>query len=259
MGNYYYLASSLPPLDFPSKPEISFASLRESLDLNLSKKDLAKVAALRLFVDICNIRPLLQEEEIDPRGNLAEKELEDAILSESFLPEYVFDFLQEHETLLEKIKAFPELLSRFFQEEASEQTGFLKDFFEFERQWRLIVLALRAKKLGKDLVKELQFEDLHDPFVMQILAQKDAEQYEPPLEYQELKDLLQACGPDPLEQNKVLCFYRFSKIQEMVRPKQFSIEWILAYLAQLMIVEYWNELDEAKGRGILDTFKMSER
>jgi hypothetical protein len=255
MGNYYYLATSLPPLDFPNKSEVTFESLKEPLDLNLSNVDKEKVRVLRLFVDLCNIRPLLQEEAIDPKGNLKEKELEDAILSETVLPEYVFEFLKEHDTLSEKLKAFPSLLARFFQEETPEKECFLKSFFEFERQWRLVVLALRAKRLGRDLLKELQFEDIHDPFVMQILAQKDADVYEPPAEYHEIRDILQSCGEDPWQQNKSLCSYRFNKIQEMVGDLQFSMDWILAYLSQLMIIEYWNELDENRGRAILDTFK----
>lgn len=259
MGNYYFLAASLPPLDFPGKTDVSFASLRDSLKMNLSKEDMKKVESLRLFVDICNIRQFLQEEEIDLRGNLKEKELEEALLSETFLPEYVFDFLKDKETLSEKLGSFPFLLTTFFQEETAKQEGFLKSFFEFERQWRLVVLAIRAKAMGRDFIKELQFEDLHDPFVMQILAQKDTPQYEPPAEYQEIKNIFQACGPDPWEQNKALCLYRFNKIQEMVSSFQFSIDWILGYLAQLMIVEYWNELDAAKGREILDTFKVSEK
>lgn len=259
MGNYYYLAASLPPLDFPGKPEVSFFSLRDYFGVNLSQKDLKKVESLRLFVDICNIRQFLQEEEIDLRGNLKEKELEEALLSETFLPEYVFDFLKENETLSDKLNAFPFLLTSFFQEETAKQQGFLKVYFEFERQWRLVVLAIRAKAMGRDFVKELQFEDTHDPFVMQILAQKDAPQYEPPVEYQEVKNILHSCGPDPWEQNKALCLYRFNKIQDFVTGLQFSMDWILAYLAQLMIVEYWNELDAVKGREILDTFKVSER
>lgn len=255
MGNYYYLAASLPPLEFPHASEGTFASLQNALELNLSKKDLEKVKKLRLFVDLTNIRLFLQEEEIDPRGNLKEKELEEALLSETMLPEYAFDFLKEHETLTDKLKAFPALLAQFFREEIPLQTGFLREFFEFERQWRLVVLAIRAKKMRRDFAQELQFEDLHDPFVMQILAQKDTDTYEPPLEYQELYDLLQACGPDPWQQNKSLCSYRFMKIQEMMSTLPFSMEWILAYLAQLMIIEQWNELNAAKGHTLLDTFK----
>lgn len=255
MGNYYYLAASLPPLEFPHLPDVTVVSLESALELNLSKKDREKVEKLRLFVDLTNIRLFLQEEEIDPRGSLKEKDLEEALLSETILPEYVFDFLKEHETLAEKLKSFSCLLAKFFQEEIPQQTGFLREFFEFERQWRLVVLALRAKKMHRDFTQELQFEDLHDPFVMQILAQKDAETYEPPLEYQDLRDVLHACGPDPWQQNKSLAAYRFMKIQEMMSTSPFSMEWILAYLAQLMIIEQWNELNAAKGRTLLDTFK----
>jgi hypothetical protein len=257
MSNYYYLATTLPPLEFPSVPDISFESLKESLSLNLSEKDLKKVEVLRLFVDINNIRPLLLEEEIDSRGNLSEKDLDEAILVQDFLPEFVFDFLDKYDTLPEKLKHFSELLSKFFAEEIQKRNGFLKEYLTFEREWRLVILALRAKITNRDVVKELQFEDFSEPIVSQILAQKDAEQYDPPVEYKELKEKFLACGTDPWQQNKMLSEYRFSRIEEMVDKGQFSIEAILAYLAQLMIVEYWNELDEERGKVILDTFKSS--
>jgi len=257
MSNYYYLAASLPPLEFPSVPDISFESLKESLRLNLSEKDLKKVEALRLFVDISNIRPLLLEEEIDPRGNLSEKELDEAVLVRDFLPDYVFDFLDKYDTLPDKLRHFSELLSHFFAAELQEQTGFLKEYLIFEREWRLVVLALRAKTVRRDVIRELQFEDFNDPIVSQIIAQKDSDQYEPPAEYKDLKEKFIACGPDPWQQNKMLSEYRFNKIEEMLEKGQFSMDAILAYLAQLMIVEYWNELDEERGKVILDTFKSS--
>jgi hypothetical protein len=257
MSNYYYLAASLPPLEFPSFPDISSVELKESLRLNLSKKDFKKVETLRLFVDINNIRPLLLEEEIDPRGNLTEKELDEALLVRDFLPEYVFDFLNKYDTLSEKLKHFSELISQFFISEVDTHKGFLNEFLTFEREWRLVVLALRSKITHRDVVKELQFEDYNDPIVAQILAQKDAEQYEPPAEYKDLKDRYLSCGPDPWQLNKMLSEYRFSKIQELIDGDIFSIDTILGYLAQLMIIEQWNELDERRGQAILDTFKTS--
>lgn len=255
MTNYYYLATSLPPLEFPNKPDVDFMSVRDLLEMNLSQEDLQKVHKLCLFVDLLNIRFLLQEESIDPKGNFGEKDLDDALVDQTGFPQYVFDFLTEHKTLNEKLQYFPELLTQFFQQMAASTTGFLQKFFTFEREWRLIVLAFRSKILHRDLLKELQFEDLSDPLVRQILAQKEAESYEPPIEYKEIKDLLHACGPDPIEQNKAIAFYRFKKVQEMCEGQLFSMDWLLAYLAQLMILEYWNELDQAKGQMVLDTFK----
>lgn len=260
MGNYYYLAASLPPLEFPVLPdEIGSISLRSSLEMDLSKADREKVRSLYLFVDLSNIKPLFGEEEIDPRGNLDEKALDEALLHQEFFPLYVFDFLQKHETREERLKNFPSLLSRFFREETESQKGFIQKYFLFERELRLVLLAFRAKKLHRDIVRELQFEDLSDPLVLQIIAQKDAEQYEPPIEYKEVKELLTQCGPDPLEQNKVIAGYRFRKVREMAEENFFSIDFILSYLAQLMIIEYWNGLDKEKGQTILSTFKKSEK
>ncbi len=257
MSDYYYLAASLPPLEFPSAQDVSFAGLRGALEFNLSKKDLQKVESLRLFIDISNIRPLLLEEEIDPRGNLDEKELDEALLVHNILPQYVFDFLDQYDTLADKLRYFSGLLAQFFAEEIPKQKGFLKAYFIFEREWRLVMLALRAKKLKRDLIRELQFEDFSDPFVAAILAQKDADQYEPPAEYKDLKELLDRCGADPWEQHKALLGYRFHKIQDLVEEQPFSMDGILAYLAQLLIIEYWHELSAEKGQMILDTFKTS--
>jgi hypothetical protein len=77
------------------------------------------------------------------------------------------------------------------------------------------------------------------------------------MEYRDLKEKFLACGPDPWQQHKMLAEYRFQKIEEIMTESQFSIDYILAYLAKLMIVEYWNELDEQRGMVILDTFKSS--
>ncbi len=257
MGHYFYLAASLPDLQFSGELAVSSWSLRASLEQNLSKGDAKKLATLRLYVDISNLRPLWQEQEIDPRGNLGEKQLDEAILDGNILPQYVFDFLEKNETLLDKLRYFSSLLAQFYKEEAEGHKGFLKKLFVFEREWRLVVLAFRAKAIGRDLVKELQFEDPTDPFIMQILAQKDAPHYEPPEEYKEIKDILHSCGKDPWEQNKAIALYRFNKVEEISTATQFSIDWILAYLVRLMILEEWNELDQAKGKIILDTFKTS--
>jgi len=216
-----------------------------------------KVRVFRLFIDLNNIRALFLEEPIDPRGNLTEKELDEALLIHNILPDYVFDFLDQYDEATEKIRHFSGLLSFYFKEEIPKQTGFLKKYLQFERDWRLVVLALRAKQLKRDVIDELQFEDFSDSLVAQILAQKDADRYEPPQEYLEIKDLLASCGSDPWQKHKVFAAWRFHKIEEMVDHPLFSIDWILSYMAQLLIVEDWNELDEQKGRMILDTFTSS--
>ena len=173
------------------------------------------------------------------------------------LPQYVFDFLESHKTLDEKLKYFPVLLAQFFLKEAEHATGFLRAFFQFEREWRLVLLALRAKSMHRDVVQELQFEDPLDPLVLHILMQKDAAVYEPPEEYKALKELFFAHLGDPLMQYNALAEYRFMHVREMVDESAFSVDRILAYLTQVMLLEHKNRLDTMRGKMILDTFKTS--
>lgn len=252
---YYFVAPSLPPLSIKEKPQLRFLPFIQRLEISLSKSDMEKTRLLRLFVDLCNIRALFLEEEIDPKGNLSEKELDEALLVQAGLPEYVFSFFAQFDKVPDKVRHFSGVLTLFFNEEIPKHRGFLKNYLTFEREARLVLLGLRAKALKRDLAKELQFEEPTDPFVAHLLSQKDADQYEPPLEYKDLKEAILSCYHDPLAELEAFNVYRFAKLDEMVEKEQFSIDRILCYMAQLMIVEDLCELDAQRGHQILETFK----
>ncbi|MES2122866.1 MAG: DUF2764 family protein [Chlamydiota bacterium] len=255
MRNYYFVVPSLPPLALGDLPGLTFQELMDRLESCLSKEDLEKVRTMRLFVDICNIRSLLMEEPIDPRGNLSEKDLDEAILVQSVLPDYVYEFLSHYDKAPEKIRHFSGLLAEFFNREIAKQKGFLKKYFTFEREWRLVLVGIRSKTIGRDVAHELQFEDFTDPLVAQILAQKDSDRYDPPVEYAELKDLVASNYADPWLEQRAFAEYRFSKIAELAEGPLFKIDQVLSYMAQLMMIETINELNEERGKMILDTFK----
>ncbi len=254
MANYYFTAASLPPLTLGERPELSFEELLGRLEINLTKDDVKQKETFLRYIDLNNIRALFLEEEVDPRGNLNEKQLDEALLLKSGLPLYVFDFLDQFETISEKLRQFSGLFSSFFNEEIPKASGFLKAYFTFEREWKLVMTAIRAKQQGRDVLPELQFEDSSDPLVASILAQKDAETFDPPVEYLSLKEKFLSCGPDPWQQYKVVAEWRFRQIEELVDRPLFSIDWIISYMAQLLLVEHWAELDETKGKMILDAF-----
>ncbi len=255
MGNYYFVAPSLPPLSMQDRPEITFEEFITRMRDNLTKKDFEKVQVLRRFVDICNIRALLIEEPVDPRGNLNEKELDEALLGHVLLPDYVFEYLDQFEKVADKIRNFPGLLALYFNAEIPKHKGFLRAYLTFERESRLVLVGLRAKQLGRDVVNELQFEDPTETLVAQILAQKDSDHYDPPMEYTDLKELIASSYNDPWLENKAFAEYRFKKIGEIAEGKLFTIDQILCYMAQLMILENLIELDEERGNMILETFK----
>lgn len=248
---YYYLGTVLPDLAVGKSPEISFQELKDLLKENLTAKDEAQTRVVRRLYDILNIRALWLGDPLDPHGNDDENELEEALISEVGLPNYVYTFLDRHENLSDRLRHFPGLIAQFFSVESARASGFLKEYLLFERSWRLMMTVLRSKRLGRDLLVELQYEDPDDPLVAQILSQKDAKDYEPPEEFQDLKALFEKHYRSPLELEQALCEYRFNYIDRLIAFDAFSTARILAFVAQFIIVEKWIELDHKKGTEII--------
>lgn len=255
MANYYYVGTAIPSLSFDSRPEISLTEFDFLLRDNLTKTDFLKTHVIRNLYDILNLRSFWLGEEIDPWGNLDQNELEDALVSVVGLPDYVYDFLDTYPKLEDRLRQFPRLLSDFFIHSISElPDGFLKEYIKFEREWRLVFAGFRAKKLGRDLSVELQYENPEDDLIAQLLAQKDAKTFMPPEKYDELKIIFDKFSEEPMLLQRALDEYRFNKIDELVgMADTFSINRLLAYMAQLIIVQKWFELDKTKGIQIVDT------
>src|SRR3990167_6765166 len=126
MNKYYYLGCALPKISLKSKPEISFEEFKFMLNINLNEKDLEKIRIFQNFIDINNLKLLWQNQEIDPRGSLNLAELEDIILMQDVLPEFVFEFIDRYDSTEDKLKYFSFLLSSYFRMIISEYSGFLQ-------------------------------------------------------------------------------------------------------------------------------------
>lgn len=248
---YYFVAAALPPLSLGAKPELSFHELRDLLTLNLTKDDLTKVTHLLRLIDLSNIRSFWLGNPLDERGNVSPKRLEEVLLIRE-LPDYILDFLDRYDTVEQRLRYFSSLYVSFFQEMQAKTTGFLRTYYTFERDVRLILTALRAKQTKRDVARELQFEDPTDSLVMDILAQKDAADYTPPSDYEELKTRFLKHLSDPKKLYLELLEYRFAKIEEMEEDEPFSINYLLGYTARLLIVESWSGLNEEKGAAIIE-------
>jgi len=248
MFRYYYLACALPTISLKSKPDISFEELKFMLRVNLSENDFNKAQIFKRFIDVTNLRLLWLNKDIDARGNLNTAQLEDVILIKDVLPDFVFDYLDRYESKEDRIKYFSYLIASFFNEVILKSSGFLKFYFKFEREIRLVLMALRAKKLGRDLLKELQFEDLSDDFVAYILAQKDMDSFEPPSEYEDVKNIYKKYINDPKNMHLKLLEFKFNQIEIFAEKKPFTIDQILSYTALLMIVEDFNRLSSEEGK-----------
>lgn len=254
MGQYYFIGTSLPPLAIGKENGISFHEFRDLLRMNLNAADLEKVRDLLWPIDLTNIRAGWANGLFDDKGNLDSGQLEEALLVKEGLPPFINEFLDRYDSVEERLRFFPSLFTALcFSLEKKYPSGFLHEYYKLEREIRLVLTALRAKRFGRSLLHELQFEDPTDPLVAQILAQKDAPDYTPPSEYAVLKTLFTRCVDDPKELHKALLEYRFEKIEEIEeKGSPFSIDTILGFAARLLLVESWNALDEPKGKELIE-------
>lgn len=246
MTNYYFLTALLPELEIGKKVEISFQDLKHLFFVNLSDRDLEKVKKVSLYTDIKNLKAFFRSKPLDPKGNLSEKELEEAILLSADLPEYIFDFLQTYMENESRITYFASLFTAFFDDIASKEDGFIFSYFQFEKKCRSILSVLRAKKANKDLVKELQFEDATDPMIAEMLAGKDRPEYDPPADYRKLKEIFDANYLEPKKLLKEYLLFQFQKIEELIEMEVFTIDALLAYLVKWIIVDLWYAIDNNK-------------
>ena len=251
---YYFVLLALPPLSFRTKPEMAFHEMRELLSLNLTLEDQERVTTLLHSVDLYNLKAFWLGEPLKANGNVGEKSLEEALLVKDRLPTYLLDYLDRYETTQERLRYFPSLVASFYRELGEKESGFLLTFFQFERELRLILCALRAKQTGRDIVKELQFEDPTDPMVAYILAQKDGAEFTLPLAFESLKILFVENSRDPEKLNLAILEYRFAKIEEMEEDlPPFSMDQVLAYVAKFLIIDQWfSERDFEKGHLVVD-------
>jgi hypothetical protein len=251
MSRYYFVGTSLPPIAIGEKPELSFAELMSRLKMNLTPSDWKKVEGLLWPTDLSNIRAFWMGLPMDEKGLFLPKELEEALLVKEGIPEYLKDYLDRYQSSEDHLRYFPSLWASMYRDMVSREKGFLLKYYTLEREIRLVLTALRAKWTKRDVVRELQFEDPMDPFISYILAQKDASDFMPPVEYADLKALVVAKREHPKELHRALLEYRFQKISEMEEGEYFTIDQILAYTAKLLLVESWQELDEEKGRTLI--------
>lgn len=258
MTNYYFVGTLLPELKIGEVPEIGFNELDQLFRENLSIQDYAKTRTIRTLYDIGNLRAYWKGEPLDPYGNLSANELEEALVTRSVLPPYVFEFIDKYETDEQRLQHYPELQAVFFKDAIKNATGFFRYYLTLERELRLILVAFRAKKLGRDIYAELQYEDPEEELIAQILAQKDSPVYEPPEKYHDIKTLFEQYYDKPIELHKALIEYRFDKIEEKLGYEPFSLDRLLAYMIELIMIEGWQKMDQQKGLEIVDTMLHKE-
>ena len=247
--SHYFLLLSLPPLSLKVKPDISYAELKDLLLLNLSESEYRTIFSVFEENDLYHLKAFWLGLTFQEEGVFDPSTIEERLLVQENLPLYLTDFLGKYETNQEKALHFNELLASFYREKEEGKEGFLRDWFSFERSVRLYLTAFRAKTLGRDLSKELQFEDPKDATVAFLIAQKEGSELFVPNEWESLRNLFVQNGQDPEKLHEALLEYRFEKLEELEEKMvPFSFDQVLSYVAKFLLVErFFGQGDREKG------------
>lgn len=252
MANYYFVGTFLPALSFNAPQEITFSELDLLFRDHLTPHDYEKVRLLRQFYDLLNLRALWRGGEIDSKGELSRAGLEDALVSREGLPSYVYDFLERYSQRNERLLHFPQLLAQLFREVDAWNDPFLRRYLQFERELRLVMTVYRAKKLGRDVQLELQYENLEEPLIEELISAGRDKDHLLPESYHEIERLFTQHAHEPLLLQRAIDEYRVEKIEELVdMADAFSVERLLAYFTQFLIIEKWFELDHPGGMQVV--------
>ena len=121
-----------------------------------------------------------------------------------------------------------------------------------ERTVILITVALRAKKVQRDLTEEFMYEDHSNFLVKALLDQRAASRPELETDKMVIVDLFEQNCNDPKKLQMAFLEYRFQKISDEAEKKPFSIDQILGYLAGVILIEDLFRLNAGAGKKILD-------
>ena len=253
MTKYYFLGTAFPLLSLQVKSDLNYGELSRLMQWNLSSKDQEIIGVFKTYIDLKNLKRLWLKQPLDLRGNLDERNLNEALLLKDGLPEVVFEFIEKFTSEQARIKNFSYVLSRFLREEiAHSKSDFLRFYFEMERAVILITIALRAKRLQRDLAEEFMYEDQSDFLVRALLDQSAASRPELDMDKMVIVDLFEQNCNDPKKLQMAFLEYRFQKISDEAEKKPFSIDQILGYLVGVMLIDDLFRLNAGTGKKILD-------
>ena len=265
MNNYYFLSSFLSPQQPESPPIYSFQEINDLLALNFTEQDWKSYVILRRFFDLENFAFFWAGKSIPfSFGTVTNNNVETLLRLQMWSDEWEFedffkDFLLRYKTSQERLLSFSELVSGFLDHYQNYPSEFLRTYFRFKQDLRIILAGFRARVMQKDVSFVLRDEDSSNPVVLHVLMQKDSPNYELPDEFFELKDVLGDYGRLPHMLNQTLSLYEFHKVEEMSRDKYFNTDAILSRVTAYLMAIRNSWASVQKGKELIDLMEKGIR
>ena len=250
----YYLIAGLPELFFvQEKSPFRVVEFRAELHRQLKEEDYRQLFFIFLPFDNSNFLQLLAKEEqaLDPRGNFSANQWEEALQDPSRLLPFQRTFLAAYreQSPLAANQSWEMQLTTLFYDYVLEAAGpFLQRYFAFERDLRNLLVGISGRT--QQQVVDPQYAGQYP--LTDMLKKSHARDFGLANEYPYLEKLLQLEElADIRERERGIDRLRWNFIEELNTFNYFSLEVILGYTLQLMILERWTGLDASRGEELL--------
>lgn len=231
MGNLQFLLILLPDLDFDRSPEMGLDEVRFFLRLNLSSGQMREVSSLYNLYDIENLRAHLLLSPMVKKGGISHNELLEKFTEDEFF----LGFPTLARATDPERRAHAHTLVHDFLLRAPTDSAFLKAYFLFEHNARHAIAFLRAQQLGVSY-------PAHPEGISFELSDTDKW----PQPYAALPQILHEREQSPRNIEVGIARWKFRTIETLCENSTpFSIDYLLAYLIRLYILESRGELQSA--------------
>lgn len=263
-NNYYCLIAGLPEVFLDDrKLSLSVNGFRELAQGALKKEDVKLMNLFFLPADNKQILRLLNK--MDPDTALETvyplQQLEDEIAEpknslSAYMNQFIADFKREHL----KYETSPENVLSWMYYDYLMHCGnkFVRMYAEFSMNIKNLVSALTCRKYGKEVAPEI----IGNNAFSKALRTSNSKDFGVTMEYPYAEKVISLMNnPSLVERERGLDLLLWDYIEETVVYEYFSMEKVLSFMLELMIVERWSKMNSESGRKVfmevVDKFRRS--
>jgi hypothetical protein len=244
--NYYCLIAGLPDILIDQKKiPFSLIELKQELQDQLHPKDYQLVEYLFLPYDNINFLNILQkkEAELNPLGNYSESFFMDEIKEPENLPGYMKKFLEayrDENPIHPNLSLENQLTWLYFDFMLEQKNEFLRDIFTTIRDINNIFAIYNARKFGLNIENQM----IGNYELTEAAKKTTSKDFGLASEITPIDEIIGIYeNNDILEQEMSIDLLKWRHMNNLNTFNYFTIEFILAYVLEFIIVERWANLD----------------
>lgn len=252
-NNYYCLIAGLPEVFWDDrKLSLSVSGFRELAQGDLKKQDVKLMNLFFLPADNKQILRLLNKlapdtslETVYPLQQLEAELTEPTFSLPVYLNQFITDFKEEHfkyEASTENVLSW-----MYYDYLMSSGNKFVQQYAEFSMNVKNLMTAFTCRKYGKEVAREI----IGNNAFSNALRSSNSKDFGLAMEYPYVERVIALMGNTNLvERERGIDLLLWDYIEEAVVYEYFSMEKVLSFMLELMIVERWGKMSSESGRKV---------